>query len=195
MLLNLASAANAHDKGGALGLHPPLCARRRARRRTRNSTRRPGMRCAISRTSCGRRSGTGRRTRARRRRSPTCATGSRPGRGRRMPRRCRTSSSRSATTHGFDPLRAWFAAIYEVLLGAKQGPRFGGFIARLRSGGDDRADRCGAGGAAGCGAGGIMVYGVCLGCTLHAQPMHKAYARRGTDTRVNASGAAVGAEG
>ena len=31
--------------------------------------------------------------------------------------------------HGFDPLRAWFAAIYEVLLGAKQGPRFGGFAA------------------------------------------------------------------
>lgn len=31
--------------------------------------------------------------------------------------------------HGFDPLRAWFGAIYEVLLGAEQGPRFGGFIA------------------------------------------------------------------
>ena len=31
--------------------------------------------------------------------------------------------------HGFEPLRAWFAAIYEVLLGEKQGPRFGGFIA------------------------------------------------------------------
>jgi lysyl-tRNA synthetase, class I len=31
--------------------------------------------------------------------------------------------------HGFEPLRAWFGAIYEVLLGAEQGPRFGGFIA------------------------------------------------------------------
>lgn len=31
--------------------------------------------------------------------------------------------------HGFDPLRDWFGAIYEVLLGATQGPRFGGFIA------------------------------------------------------------------
>jgi len=31
--------------------------------------------------------------------------------------------------HGFEPLRAWFAAIYEVLLGATQGPRFGGFVA------------------------------------------------------------------
>jgi lysyl-tRNA synthetase, class I len=33
------------------------------------------------------------------------------------------------TEHGFDPLRAWFTALYEVLLGASQGPRFGGFIA------------------------------------------------------------------
>ena len=31
--------------------------------------------------------------------------------------------------HAFDPLRAWFTALYEVLLGASQGPRFGGFIA------------------------------------------------------------------
>ncbi|WP_372801177.1 lysine--tRNA ligase [Paracoccus seriniphilus] len=31
--------------------------------------------------------------------------------------------------HGFDPLRAWFSALYQVLLGADQGPRFGGFIA------------------------------------------------------------------
>ena len=29
----------------------------------------------------------------------------------------------------FDPLRDWFKAIYEVLLGASQGPRFGSFIA------------------------------------------------------------------
>jgi lysyl-tRNA synthetase class 1 len=32
-------------------------------------------------------------------------------------------------THGFEPLRAWFSALYEVLMGASQGPRFGGFIA------------------------------------------------------------------
>ena len=31
--------------------------------------------------------------------------------------------------HGFEPLRNWFKALYEVLLGASQGPRFGGFIA------------------------------------------------------------------
>jgi lysyl-tRNA synthetase class 1 len=33
------------------------------------------------------------------------------------------------TEAGFDPLRDWFTALYEVLLGASQGPRFGGFIA------------------------------------------------------------------
>ena len=32
-------------------------------------------------------------------------------------------------THPFDNLRAWFRAIYEVLLGESQGPRFGSFIA------------------------------------------------------------------
>ncbi|MGD1935882.1 MAG: lysine--tRNA ligase [Candidatus Phaeomarinobacter sp.] len=31
--------------------------------------------------------------------------------------------------HGFDPLRSWFSALYEVLLGQSQGPRFGSFVA------------------------------------------------------------------
>jgi len=31
--------------------------------------------------------------------------------------------------HGFEPLRTWFSALYEVLLGRKQGPRFGSFAA------------------------------------------------------------------
>ncbi|MEM7239346.1 MAG: lysine--tRNA ligase, partial [Pseudomonadota bacterium] len=31
--------------------------------------------------------------------------------------------------HDYDPLRGWFQSLYEVLLGASQGPRFGGFIA------------------------------------------------------------------
>ncbi len=31
--------------------------------------------------------------------------------------------------HAFDPLRDWFKALYEVLLGAPDGPRFGGFVA------------------------------------------------------------------
>ena len=29
----------------------------------------------------------------------------------------------------FEPLRAWFQALYEVLLGQSQGPRFGSFVA------------------------------------------------------------------
>jgi lysyl-tRNA synthetase, class I len=31
--------------------------------------------------------------------------------------------------HGFENLRDWFKALYEVLMGASEGPRFGGFIA------------------------------------------------------------------
>jgi lysyl-tRNA synthetase class 1 len=31
--------------------------------------------------------------------------------------------------HGYENLRDWFRAIYEVLLGSQQGPRFGGFVA------------------------------------------------------------------
>ena len=30
---------------------------------------------------------------------------------------------------GFEPLRLWFQALYEVLLGQTQGPRFGSFAA------------------------------------------------------------------
>jgi lysyl-tRNA synthetase class 1 len=30
--------------------------------------------------------------------------------------------------HGFEPLRDWFTALYEVLLGQTQGPRFGSFV-------------------------------------------------------------------
>ena len=30
---------------------------------------------------------------------------------------------------GFEPLRGWFSALYEVLLGQSQGPRFGSFVA------------------------------------------------------------------
>ena len=30
--------------------------------------------------------------------------------------------------HGFEPLRAWFQALYEVLIGSSQGPRMGTFI-------------------------------------------------------------------
>ncbi len=54
--------------------------------------------------------------------------------------RCRMTASFRATAiqyevyevgkrHGFEPLRAWFQALYETLLGQAQGPRMGSFIA------------------------------------------------------------------
>ena len=41
--------------------------------------------------------------------------------------------------HEFENLRGWFQALYEVLLGQSQGPRFGGFIALY--GGEETAQR------------------------------------------------------
>jgi lysyl-tRNA synthetase class 1 len=40
--------------------------------------------------------------------------------------------------HGFEPLRAWFQALYEVLLGSSQGPRMGTFIALFGTGNSRR---------------------------------------------------------
>ena len=35
--------------------------------------------------------------------------------------------------HGFESLRDWFQACYEVLLGQEEGPRLGTFVAHLRA--------------------------------------------------------------
>ena len=35
---------------------------------------------------------------------------------------------RIGVNNNFEPLRDWFKALYEILLGESQGPRFGGFI-------------------------------------------------------------------
>ena len=40
-----------------------------------------------------------------------------------------TEIYRIGTDHGFEPLRAWFSCMYEVLLGSAQGPRMGSFAA------------------------------------------------------------------
>ncbi len=40
--------------------------------------------------------------------------------------------------HGFEPLRDWFKALYETLLGTSQGPRMGSFIALYGQGGTRR---------------------------------------------------------
>ena len=36
--------------------------------------------------------------------------------------------------HAFEPLRDWFKALYEVLFGQEQGPRFGSFAALYGTG-------------------------------------------------------------
>ncbi len=51
--------------------------------------------------------------------------------------------------HGFEPLRDWFKALYEVLLGASEGPRFGRVRGALWRDRDHRADRPGFGGRSG----------------------------------------------
>ena len=44
------------------------------------------------------------------------------------PENIQTEIYRIGKEHDFDPLRNWFSAIYEVLLGQKDGPRFGSFV-------------------------------------------------------------------
>jgi lysyl-tRNA synthetase class 1 len=57
------------------------------------------------------------------------------GRLRRLPKDCKDSETiqnevyEAGKAAGFEPLRAWFQALYEVLLGQSQGPRFGSFAA------------------------------------------------------------------
>jgi lysyl-tRNA synthetase class 1 len=52
-----------------------------------------------------------------------------------LPAECRDSETIQNEVYaagkeaGFEPLRAWFQALYEVLLGQSQGPRFGSFAA------------------------------------------------------------------
>ena len=46
----------------------------------------------------------------------------------RSPRKFRRRSMPSARSTTFEPLRDWFGALYQVLLGQTQGPRFGSFV-------------------------------------------------------------------
>ena len=39
-----------------------------------------------------------------------------------------TEIYRIGKEHQFEPLRDWFSSIYEILLGQKDGPRFGSFV-------------------------------------------------------------------
>ena len=63
------------------------------------------------------------------RRWRTCATGCAAGTAAADAEALQTVVFAVGKEHGFEPLRDWFKALYEVLLGASQGPRFGGFIA------------------------------------------------------------------
>ena len=129
MLLNLASAANADGQGGALGLHPQVRARGEPGDAS-GARRGGGLRGALLRglREAGQdlpRARPARGGGARRPARPARA----PGTGRRRPRRCRRWSSRSGASTGSSRCAPGSRAIYEVLLGAEQGPRFGGFIA------------------------------------------------------------------
>ena len=42
---------------------------------------------------------------------------------------CQSLTFAVGKSHQFENLRDWFKALYEVLLGQSQGPRFGGFAA------------------------------------------------------------------
>ena len=46
-----------------------------------------------------------------------------------LPAICQTMTFMVGKTHEFENLRDWFKALYEVLLGQSQGPRFGSFTA------------------------------------------------------------------
>ena len=128
MLLNLASVVNAEDAGRALGLHRPLRAGHHARHLA--AARRPG--------------------RARRRLlprlrppHPPVPPAHRPGAGALAELALYLRGIEEGTNgeaiqnelyeigkrHGFTQLRDWFRALYEILLGQSEGPRFGSFVA------------------------------------------------------------------
>ncbi len=129
MLLNLASVVNADTPRTFSGASSAATMRTRRRRRCRSWPGWSATRSPTIATSCARRSGSARRTR------PSA-------------RRWRTSPSALAALdaatpaediqntvydvgkrHPFAELRAWFACLYQVLLGQADGPRFGQFVA------------------------------------------------------------------
>jgi lysyl-tRNA synthetase, class I len=115
-------------QGPALGLHPPLRARRLARGQPR-PRRGGGLRGALLPRLREAREGL---PPARRPGARGDGGSARPAQGWDGPLEAEALQSMVFAVgkeHGFEPLRDWFKALYEVLLGASQGPRFGGFIA------------------------------------------------------------------
>ena len=70
-----------------------------------------------------------RRARARRLRRPGRAAAGAARRLRRTAKLIQNEVYAAGKAAGFEPLRDWFQALYEVLLGQSQGPRFGSFAA------------------------------------------------------------------
>jgi lysyl-tRNA synthetase, class I len=128
MLLNLASVSSAKDAKGLVGLHQALCAGCLARDEPGSGCggglcgalfRRPDR--ADAGVPAADRSGAGGDG------GPAGAAG---GLGWGLDDEALQSMVFAVgKEHGFEPLRDWFKALYEVLLGASDGPRFGGFIA------------------------------------------------------------------
>ena len=115
--------------GGALGLHRPLRAGRHARRPRRGSRHWSSTRSPTTGTSCGRPG---------RYRAPTDQERAALEELRDWLGGAGPSADAEAMQyelyeigkrHGFANLRDWFKALYEVLLGQSEGPRFGTFVA------------------------------------------------------------------
>ena len=70
-----------------------------------------------------------------------CQRGSRHGMARRMPRALQSVVYEVGREAEFEPMRDWFQAIYQVLLGATQGPSLRGVHCALRRARNRRADR------------------------------------------------------
>ena len=134
MLLNLASVVNADTPAmlwGFIRRYSPAPAPKRCRSSTSWST----TPSPITGTSSAPRSATATPPTSNAPRWPTlprpCAAWTSPGR-RSLPADAETIQNvvyEVGKRHPFPELRAWFACLYQVLLGQQEGPRFGGFIA------------------------------------------------------------------
>ncbi len=117
-------------QGDSLGVPEPPPAGRDAPSASRCSTGCAATRSTTTRTSSGRRSGSARPTPR-----EHAAFADLVERLKTLPIDCedgeliQTEVYAAGKAAGFEPLRDWFGALYEVLLGESQGPRFGSFAA------------------------------------------------------------------
>ena len=165
MLLNLASVVERRGAGRAVELHPPLRPRGDAGERAACWTRWSATRSPTTGTSSSPPRPTGCPTPPRRRRSPSSRGWLEALRDQLRAAPATLDAAAEAIQqevyeigkrHGYaDDLRGWFQALYEILLGQTEGPRFGSFVGVLRPGRDRGADRAGPGRPADRPAGGL----------------------------------------